>query len=596
MITENNLAPDVLIDQTSAATIRCCPHKEQYLCSFLGDRAAVQLHKDQCLLNHQETELGLLFEQIREGSEESRTAATRSLHALLKPNPELRHLVVRLNGISALIFCLQCGAEESQYQANLCLDLLACDEDAKALLMASGLTTPLVSLIATAGIRVLPNTMLLLSKCVIFNYANQTAFGAAGVIPLLVRHVQSDVEDVQINAAGALWNIARKNLDNQLQIAALGSLLPLIRLALSGVTINAMGALWNIISVSDPDESLKISDPRILRLLLQVYKDPEGTTDHAHDGDGAAVGNELAQQVRTWIANALDTLLAINSKNVTCLVEVGALALITDVQPTDDDDLLKHTVSVLSRALKASPQCRAEINAPKLVPRLVTLLSRPLSAVAPPNRDMVHPSEGALHILRSLCDANVEVRDLFVEQSGLPKLMTLLAAAPSPDGADARTVEACQYEAMALLEYLTKIHAETSRELLCSVGLTILLAALDSHNSAVTLLAARTVRRIVDSIHNMCVQQPARTIAALLVRSNVWSIEPRSGVDVVVQTTRCAEVSEEVFEGAFEEVRERCYALLCTLAQSSEACRHFIRDAGVPGISVEDAYFNEGEG
>jgi hypothetical protein len=518
---------------------------------------------------------------MREGTAESRATATRNLHALLKPDPELRHLVVRLNGIGALISCLQRGPEDAQYQANLCLDILACDEDMKALMIGSGLASPLVTLIATAGTKVLPNAMLLLSKCVIFNYANQTTFGVAGVIPWLVKHVQSNVEDVQINAAGALWNIARKNSTNQLQIATLGALLPLIRLALSHVTINATGALWNIISVSDPEECLKISDPRILRILVQVYGDYVGPTDPARVTDGSADGSKLSQEVRTWIVSALDTLLTINPKNVEGVVEVGALALITDIQSTDSENLLEHIVSVLSRALKASPQCKAEINAAKLVPRLIALLSRPLSTVAHANRDMVHPSEGALHILRALCDASFDAQDLFVEHAGLPKLMTLLAAAPALDGADARTVEACQMEAMALLESFTRVHVGTSRELLSSVGLTILLAALDNHNTAVTVLAAPTVRCIVDSIHNMCVQQPARTIAALLVRSTVWSIEPHSGVEVIVQTTRCAEVSEE----AFEEVRARCYALLCTLAQSSEAtseaCRQAIRDAGV---------------
>jgi hypothetical protein len=475
------------------------------------------------------------------------------------------------------------------------LDLLAYDEESKAMMVEGGLAAPLANLVATAGIKVLPNAMLLLSKCVIFNFANQTTFGAAGVIPHLVRHVRSDVEDVQVNAAGALWNIARKNTVNQLQIATLGALPPLIRLALSGVTINATGALWNIISVSDPDECLKISDTHILRLLVQAYDNSDTTTDGTECGDadgngrgnGNGNGNGVAQDVRIWIASALDTLLTINPKNIDGVVEVGALALITDLQPTDSDNLLEHIVSVLSRALKASPGCRTEINAVKLVPRLITLLARRLSTVTPINRDMVHPSEGALQVIRALCDANPEAQDLFVNNAGLPKLMTILGATVAADSTTtAATIESCQYEAMALLEYLTRVHAATTRELLGSVGLCILLAALDNHYTSITLLAAPTLRCIVDAIHNMCVQQPARCVAALLVRSTVWSVEPRCGVDAVVHLAGS--------EGVSEEVRESCDALLRTLAHSGEACRQVMRAAGV-GSSADIGYSGEGE-
>jgi hypothetical protein len=533
VIAEEHLSPDSCLDAISAAMERPCPQKEFHSCTFRGSRAAVLAHKDSCLLHYQTAALTGIVDHLRHGDEIQRGGAAKTLLIMLKQYPGLESKVVEMDGIRELINTLRVGPEDAWYYVNLCFDLLAMDQGIKQLMMDLGVCEPLVSVIRTAGEAVLPNAMLLLSKCVIFNKTNQDIFAAAGAIPLLVGHLTSDVLDVQSNAAGALWNMAGKNRENQVAMARGGVFPPLIGLVVRRAdTINAAGALWNIIATSDPVHSIKVTDIEVLRSLVATFP----TVD---------------QLSREWIIGCFDTLTSSNPHNTPVVVEAGGVAPTVGMLGTEytNDFVLHQIIAVLSRVCQLCPHCTGEMITLGAVSALVEVIQRPLET--PELEQVALIKENSVRILRQLCCDSTEVVASLAERRAVTALLQLLA----------NTTMACVEQTLYLLQDLCKLHSTARRTVASSeAGLRTLASVLDADEQTPTVIT-----EVIETLKPVC-QEFAAACGRLVTVGTV-----------PVLVRRCSDDCEEVREG--------CASLLCLMA-TQEGCREAMRSAGLQSSSA----------
>lgn len=507
---------------------RPCPQKELHSCTFRGSRAAVLAHKDSCLLYYQTAALTGIFDHLRHGNEIQRGGAAKTLLILLKQYSGLEPRVVEMDGIRELINTLRTGPEDAWYYVNLCFDILALDAGIKQRMMDLGICEPLIAVIRTASEAVVPNAMLLLSKCVIFNKVNQDIFAAAGAIPLLVSHLLSENLDVQSNAAGALWNMAGKNRENQVAMAKAGVFPPLIRLVVRRAeTINAAGALWNIIATSDPVQSIKVTDIEVLRCLIAVFP-------------------AVDQESREWIVGCFDTLTSSNAANTPIVVEAGGVAPTVGMLGTEytNDFVLHQIIAVLSRVVQACPECAAELVTLGTVPALIQAVLRPLET--PELEQVAVIKEHAIRILRQLCRDSNEAQVTMAERRGVTALLQLLANTSVP----------CLEQTMHLLTDLCAGSAGARRAVASSEAGLRTLTTIVGNNAQTPLV----ICEVVDTLKTVC-QEFAFACGRL---HTVGAI--------AILVRRCTDDSDEV--------RASCAALLCVMAPN-EVCREAMQRAGL---------------
>lgn len=518
-----------MYDMISAAVERACPQKEVYGCTFFGNRAAVMGHKDACLASYQVTVLAGLFQHFKTGTDAEKTNAAKTLNILLKQHPRMEAQVTAdRTRVEDMIAVLRTGSEDAWYQVNLCFDIIASEETNKSIVVSCGVADPLINIVATGSDAVIPNAMLLLSKFVIFNRAHQDLFAAAGAIPHLVRHLHSKSLDVQSNAAGALWNMAGKNRENQVTIAQLGAFPPLIRLVVRRAdTINAAGALWNIIAASDPERSIKITDLEVIRCLLNVFR----------DGD---------KDTREWIIGCFDTLTSSNPTNTPELVEAGALNAVMEMLNTADrSEMATHqAVAVLARMAKLVPECRNEVISKGALPALLEILRHPEELGTIENA--LSTKEHAVGAVREICAISPGTLTAFIDGGGVPAMLALLGPTPC----------SCQEAVIAYLYELCEGHEEARRAVLgCGNGLLKITMAMGDG-----ALPSAAVVKATNTVKVICEHHPE-------ARVQIASI---GTVTIALARTRMDD----------DAVATCCEKLLCLLAECEE-CRASMRVAGL---------------
>lgn len=438
--------------------------------------------------HHQTAAMTAVLDNLRNGTDDQRRDAAKALLVLLKQYEEADKLVIEMGGIRNLIDNLRSGSEDTWYYTNLCFDLLALDADVKQCIMDDGICEPLIEVIRTASEAVAPNAMLLLSKCVIFNRANQDIFAAAGAIPLLVSHLQSANTDVQSNAAGALWNLAGKNRANQVAIAKSGAFPPLIRLVVRRAdTLNAAGALWNIIATSDPVQSIKVTDVEVLRCLVAVLP-------------------TLNRESREWVVLCFDTLTSSNPLNTPVVVEAGGVAATLDLLRAADysSELVLHQIlSVLLRMVQMCPeQCGEELITLGAVPALIDAILRPLT---PAELEQVCPiKENAVKVLNVLRGLSNVAQEALAQPRSVTALLQLLA----------NTTPDCVTLTVTLLRDLCRDHPTVRQTVAASEsGLRALVTILRNEHSQPT---SQVVTEVSELLKSVCEERALAS--ALLLR------------------------------------------------------------------------------